>query len=152
MCQAVMDYIIVVLGKYLQMMVAYNIFKEDSVEVSAQFEQFNMHYENLAAVFEDVTNDVYKPGVQISCEKPVAKVLPVPRDSKIARNVVNPEFNAFLEKYNLTDLEEMLEENGVTLDDVLEMDREEIKLLGIKAYRQRKLLFEAIQDHLQQGN
>ena len=45
MCQYVMDYIVVVLSKYLQMMVSYYIFREDSARVTSQFEQFNEHFE-----------------------------------------------------------------------------------------------------------
>ena len=41
MCCVVFHYIIVVLGKYLQMMVAYHIHKEDPDRVTKEFEFFN---------------------------------------------------------------------------------------------------------------
>ena len=62
MCQNVLDYFIVVLSKYLQMMVSYHIYKEDLVKVAHNFEQFNQLYESFCTIFMEVTTTVYKPG------------------------------------------------------------------------------------------
>ena len=53
--------ILLVLGKYLQMMVAYRIFKEDNVElqVASLYETFNDQFEQLCRAFEDVTGTLW---------------------------------------------------------------------------------------------
>ena len=59
----VMKYILLVLGKYLQMMVAYKIFKEDDVEnrVANLYETFNAHFNQLRGAFEEVTGTTFSP-------------------------------------------------------------------------------------------
>merc|ERR1719400_2286924 len=44
-CQATMEYVALVMGKYLQMLVAYSIFKEDPDQVTDHFEQFNRDFD-----------------------------------------------------------------------------------------------------------
>ena len=39
--QGMMEYVIVVLGKYLQISVAWTIFRGEHEKITAQFEQFN---------------------------------------------------------------------------------------------------------------
>ena len=53
--------ILLVLGKYLQMMVAYRIFKEDNVElqVASLYETFNDQFEQLCRAFEEVTGTLW---------------------------------------------------------------------------------------------
>ena len=70
MCQIVLDYFIVSLSKYLQMMVSYHIFKEDSGRVANDFEQFNTLYGSFANIFKEVTKEDYKPG----CKKELKEV------------------------------------------------------------------------------
>ena len=62
MCCVVFHYIIVVLGKYLQMMVAYHIHKEDPDRVTKEFEFFNSNYEQLVFDFTDLTGLEFIPG------------------------------------------------------------------------------------------
>ena len=47
MCREMFDYILVVKGKYLQMMTVYYIFKNDISRVQTNFERFNEHYFEL---------------------------------------------------------------------------------------------------------
>ena len=58
-----MKYVLLVLGKYLQMMVAYRIFKEDDVEnrVAILYETFNAHFDQLSGAFEEVTGTAFCP-------------------------------------------------------------------------------------------
>ena len=107
MCQYVMDYIIIVLSKYLQMMTAYNIFKEDAERVNSQFELFNEQYKSFADIFEKVTNICYKPGDKLILEKPIAKVSPMSKVSKQKTSFPsNSELRSFLLSYDLIVLEE----------------------------------------------
>ena len=55
MAQAGMEYAVVVLSRYLQMMSAFYIFKEEPDRVRAQFEQFNEHYNKLCQVLPQAT-------------------------------------------------------------------------------------------------
>ena len=61
-CQAVMEYVILVLGKYLQMMVVYHISKKEVELVTSQFDQFNDHFFKLNEVFKEVTGQDFVPG------------------------------------------------------------------------------------------
>ena len=152
MCQYVMDYIIIVLSKYLQMMTAYNIFKEDPERVNSQFELFNEQYKSFVDIFEKVTNVRYKPGDKPILEKPIAKVSPMSKVSKQKTSFPsNSELRSFLLNYDLIVLEEKLTRKNITLEDVLEMDKAEIEEVGITSYKHRKLLWRAIQDHLAGG-
>ena len=69
MCQIVLDYFTVVLIQYLQMMVSYHIFMEDSTGVTSHFEQFNHLYGHFAEIFKAVTKKVYTPGCKDEVEK-----------------------------------------------------------------------------------
>merc|ERR1711915_402613 len=128
-------------------MAAYNIFKEDTGRVCAQFEQFNSMYDSLIQVFKKVTDESYIPGVQLKFEKPIAKVAPALRSAKekrISGIKHNPKLRSFLEKYDLLELEAVLNDQGVELNDILEMDQDEIESIGIERYRDRKSLLRAI--------
>ena len=47
MVQQLFDYILVVMGKYLQIVTVYYIFKNDISRIQSNFERFNSHYEDL---------------------------------------------------------------------------------------------------------
>ena len=51
-----MDYVLAVMGKYLQMLVAYSISKEDPDQVADHFEQFNKDFDQMCQAFREVTN------------------------------------------------------------------------------------------------
>lgn len=153
MCQYVMDYIVVVLSKYLQMMVSYYIFREDSARVTSQFEQFNEHFENFSNIFAKVTGTAYRPGCKLICQKPIEKMTHLAKaPEQNARKQLSSDLHTFLMKNDLTDLEDIFQRKSIELDDVLEMDKNEIEEVGIKTYKQRKHLWRAIQDHIAGGN
>ena len=54
-CRSTLNYIIVVLGKYLQIIVAYHIHKGDLDVVEEDFVKFNENYYKLAQIFHQVT-------------------------------------------------------------------------------------------------
>ena len=62
MCQIVLDYILILLGKYLQMMVSHHISKEEPARLTQDFEKFNKLYSSYLDIFKEVTKTVYKPG------------------------------------------------------------------------------------------
>ena len=51
MCCMVVHYIIIVLAKYLQMMVAYHIHRKQPESVANDFKRFNQSYEKLLSDF-----------------------------------------------------------------------------------------------------
>jgi hypothetical protein len=61
-CQAVLEYVVVVLSKYLQMMVAYEIHRQKTDRVEAQFKQFNACYTQLVNIFAEITGQPFEPG------------------------------------------------------------------------------------------
>ena len=144
-----MDYILVVMGKYLQMLVAHSIFKEEPDRVTDYFEQFNNDFYKVCDVFKMVTNQVFKAGQEVEMLKPVAPVRPIQRASKPEMGVSENErskLQQFLERHGLQELLATFLKEGVTLDDVLEMTDKDMKDLGIKAYGQRKRLLRVIED------
>jgi len=148
-CQATMDYILVVMGKYLQMLVAHSIFKEEPDRVTDYFEQFNNDFYKVCDVFKKVTNQVFKAGQEVEMLKPVAPVRLIQRASKPDMGVSENErrkLQQFLESHGLQELLATFLKEGVTLDDVLEMTDKDMKDLGIKAYGQRKRLLRVIED------
>ena len=60
-CRSTLNYIIVVLGKYLQMIVSYHIHKGDLDVVEEDFRKFNMNYHQLAQSFYQVTGEEFLP-------------------------------------------------------------------------------------------
>ena len=62
MCTVVFHYVIVVIGKYLQMMVAYHVYNEELDGVTDEFNRFNQNYEKLVSSFTDVTGLEFKAG------------------------------------------------------------------------------------------
>ena len=61
-CRTTLNYIIVVLGKYLQMVVAYHIYKGDLDVVEDDFAKFNSNYYKLIQDFFKVTGEEFIPG------------------------------------------------------------------------------------------
>ena len=141
-----MEFVLAVMSKYLQMMSAYSIYKEEPDEVAKHFEHFNEDYEEICKVFEEVTNLEFKAGQEVSLLKPVAPVKPVPRESKSdcgLSDLERTKLQKFLETHGLQELLNLFLKEGVGLDDVLQMTDEEMKELGIKSYKLRKSLLRA---------
>jgi hypothetical protein len=154
MCQVAMEYVIIVLGKYLQMMVAYSIFKEDPARVTTLFEQFNEKYTKLCEVFQEVTHEGFKPGQQVVAKKPVAPVKPTQRAMPElgVSSKDREQLQSFLERNSLLELQDVFLKKGVTLEDVLQMDDKEMEAIGIKAYKIRKQLHGAIRNLTNDGS
>merc|ERR1719430_436143 len=147
--QATMEYILAVMSKYLQMLVAYSIFKEDPDQVTDHFEQFNRNFDQMCQAFKEVTNQTFKAGQEVEALKPVAPVKPIQRESKPELGLSDNErvkLQQFLERYDLQELLAIFLKEGVALDDILEMTDKEMEDLGIKAYKPRKRLLRVIED------
>merc|ERR1712013_653485 len=81
------------------------------------------------------------------------KPIPRPANHKAAPALPpNLELNDFLENNGISSLREFFLQKGITLDDVLEMDKNEVEELGIPLYRDRKLLLRAIQNHKEEND
>ena len=61
-CRTTLNYIIVVLGKYLQMIVAYHINKGDLDVVEEDFAKFNSNFYQLVQDFSKVTGEEFMSG------------------------------------------------------------------------------------------
>ena len=132
-----MEYILAVMSKYLQMLVAYSIFKEDPDKVTHHFERFNRDFEQMCKAFKEVTNQTFKAGQEVEALKPVAPVKPIQRESKPEWGLSDNErvkLQQFLERHRLQELLGLFLKEGVALDDILEMTDKDMKDLGIKTY------------------
>ena len=140
-----------VMGKYLQMLSAYSIFKEKPDEVTNHFDQFNRDFEQMCQAFKEVTNQTFQAGQEVEALKPVAPVKPTQRlpqsnpELRLSDNE-RTELQQFFVRHCLG--EELLAiflKEGVALDDVLEMTDTEMKELGINTFSHRKRLLRVIE-------
>ena len=132
-----MEYILAVTSKYLQMLVAYSIFKEDPDQVADHFEQFNWNFDQMCQAFKEVTNLTFKAGQEVEALKPVAPVKAIQRESKPGLGLSDTErvkLQQFLERHSLQELLSLFLKEGVALDDVLEMTDKDLKDLGVNTY------------------
>ena len=135
-----MEYILAVTSKYLQMLVAYSIFKEDPDQVADHFEQFNRNFDQMCQAFKEVTNQTFQAGQEVEALKPVAPVKPIQRESKPDLGLSDNErmkLQQFLERHGLQELLSLFLKEGVALDDVMEMTDTEMKDLGVKKFNLR---------------
>ena len=145
-----MDYVLVVLGRCLQMIVSFSILKKDPDRVFRLFSDFNEQIGKLREVFRDVTKEVFKPGNAIVLDKLMAEVKPYVVDDNLSINVSDKDravMNRFLQKNNLEVLEKICIDQGIVLTDFYDMDLEEMKSVGITAHSVRKQLMEAVEAH-----
>ena len=71
-----MEYIVVVLGKYLMMNVAYSLHKQhDSSRITAHYNQFNESYGHLSEAFLEVTGQAFRPGEKIVLKATVRPIV-----------------------------------------------------------------------------
>merc|ERR1719427_1164968 len=61
-CRAILHYVIIVLAKYLQIMVAYHIHIEDADSVQQDFEIFNLSFQQITQNYQLVTGEEFMPG------------------------------------------------------------------------------------------
>ena len=131
--QATADYVIIVMGKYLQMQVAYSIYKEDLERVTDHFERFNREFEQVCEVFKEVTQQDFRPGQEVKkSTKPLAQVKPIPREPILTvrqyslSDQEQLELKQFLESYQLDEqLLQILLEEGAALADLFQMTEED---------------------------
>ena len=148
--QVTMDYVLVVLGRCLQMIVSFSILKKDPDRVVSLFSDFNEQIGKLREVFQDVTKEVFKPGNVIVLAKLMGEVKPYIVDENLCLNVSEKDravLNRFLQKNNLEVLQKICIDQGIVLTDFYDMDFEEMKSVGITAHSVRKQLMEAVEAH-----
>ena len=147
-CQVTMDYVVVVMGKYLQMLVAHSIFKDEPDRVTDHFEEFNRDFYKVCDAFKEVTDQDFTAGQEVEVVKPVAMVKPTVRESKAELGLSDNErvtLLQFLERHSLQELLAVFLKEGVALQDLLEMTDNDMKGLGIKAFGLRKRLLRVIE-------
>ena len=137
------------------MLVAYNIFKQDPEQVTLHFEQFNREFYEMCSLFKEVTHHVFKAGQNLEVIMPVVPVIPVKRQPTLELGLPKEEavrVEQFLERHGLQELLQIFLRKGVAVDDILEMTKEEMEELGIKAYGLRKRLLRVIESQRQEGH
>ena len=120
--QATMKYVVLVRGKYLQMLVAYSIFKEDADQVTDHFEHFNRDFNQMCKAFKEVTNQTFQAGQEVEMLKPVAPVKPTQRQPKPElglSDLERTELQQFFVRHGLQELLAVFLKEGVALEDVL---------------------------------
>ena len=126
---------IIVMGKYLLVLVAYDTYKGQPGQVQGHFEKFNREFGQVCEAFLEVTKLEFQLG---------RKITPVRQYSPSDKNQIDLE--QFLERHQLEDLQGILLKEGVTLKILLKMTEEDMKELGIKKVGRKKQLLEAIRE------
>ena len=101
-------------------------------------------------IFKEITGEDFKAGRKIRALPQVAAVMPVKRDDSGDPDISDKqrqELHKFLCRNSLEELAERLVRLGVTLEDVLEMNDEDMRDVGIKSFKVRKQLRVAAQEH-----
>ena len=138
LAQSVLDYVLIVRAKNLMMTSCIHLFKKKPEKVQLDFDGFNNHYKQYAAVFETIPGCSYKPGQDIQRKNPLPAIFS--KTNKGIVNSVDDSLVKFLEKHGLIELEGLFKWKGILLEDLLEMTDDEMLEAGIQAYRHRKIL------------
>ena len=150
MCKLALEYILLVLGKYLQMLVAYRIHKQELEKVAILFQEFNGQYQMIQEVFQEVTGTTFKPGEELDMNQvQVARVKPSPREKKEPLKIDQKDRDdlcSFLRQHGLLELQDTLVKENVTLADIQDMNMEEMRNLGIHTYKLRRTLSRILSD------
>ena len=157
MCTVVFHYVIVVIGKYLQMMVAYHVHNEELDGVTDEFNHFNQNYEKLVTCYTDVTGLEFEAGNMPNPNSLKSKIGPM--ETKLKSKNESPETTAieidskvmsFLRDLNLTELIGIFQREQLTMEDILDMNNHELQLIGVEKHKQRKAILQVIlcQRHL----
>ena len=155
MCTVVFHYVIVVIGKYLQMMVAYRVYNEQPNRVTDEFNRFNQKYEELVACYTDVTGLAFEAGNMPNPNSLKSKIGPMETKLKSKNESpettpteIDPEVMSFLRDLNLTELIGIFQREQLTMEDILEMNNNELnsmlKSIGVEKFKQRKAIVQVI--------
>ena len=151
MCTVVFHYVIVVIGKYLQMMVAYHVYNEELDGVTDEFNRFNQNYEKLVSCFTDVTGLEFKAGDIPNPNSFESKIGPMETKLKLENESlgatpieIDPEVMSFLRNLNLTELSGIFKREQLTVEDILDMNNQDLQLIGVEKHKQRKAILQVI--------
>lgn len=153
-CQTITHYIIIVLSKYLRMMAAFHVYKMDEIALAADYEFFNSSYDNILAVYREVTGERFVAGnlpplesVKNSLKNTgVTEVDSEPPKVESSTAEVDKEVSEFLRKLDLADLIPSFAEEGIAMTDIADLTNSDLKNLGVDQFRQRKVLLRAGED------
>ena len=136
------------------MMAAFHVYKMDEDALAADYEFFNSSYDNILAVFREVTGEQFVAGNLPSLES-VKKSLQNSNKS-IGVTEVDSEppkaessttqVSEFLRKLDLADLIPIFAEEGITMLDMADLTNSDLKNFGVDQFRQRKVLLRAVED------
>ena len=153
MCTVVFHYVIIVLGKYLQMMVAYHVYNEELDGVTDEFNHFNQNYDKLVSHFTFVTGMAFEagnipnPNILKSKLRPMATQLQLKDECLGATSIeIDPDVSCFLRDLKLTELSGIFKREQLTMKDIVEMNNNDLLLIGVEKHKQRKAILKACED------
>ena len=152
-CRAILHYVIIVLAKYLQIMVAYHIHIEDTESVQQDFEKFNSSFQQITKNYQRVTGEEFIPG-------DIPQISEIKRQLRDARNIPDEvkenmtttlnsipfDVEKFLSDAGLTEFEESFKNEELSLNNILKLTDENLKDIGISKLRQRIQILESIEN------
>ena len=138
-----LDYIVVVRARVMLMKVCYHTFKNEEDDVRDALSSFNEDFETYVSDFKRVTGSKYEPGREVSSSISNAQAhLPSVRK----KDTASTKLDEFLLQHGLQDLQQTLKSQEVDIEDLMEMTHEEMKSVGIRAFRQRRLIMSLLQN------
>ena len=164
MCEQVMNYVFIVRAKYLQLITAYLIFKEDTERVGKEFEKFNDHHNQTLCIYQKVVGETYTPGKVPSSE--LSKACQIKKKGAIQNFMpdVTQTLGTNVQTHDgCTDIQNLLENIGlmecypkfteekIFIDILIDMDDADLEKIGIKQFGYRKRIIIAAREYKQQG-
>merc|ERR1719427_2394233 len=152
-CRAILHYVIIVLAKYLQIMVAYHIHIEDTESVQQDFEKFDSSFQQITKNYQRVTGEEFIPG-------DIPQISEIKRQLRDARNIpdevkenmtttlytIPSDVEKFLNDAGLTEFEETFTNEELSLDNILELNHDNLKEIGITKLGQRIRILKGIEN------
>ena len=149
-CRAILHYVIIVMAKYLQIMVAYHIHTKDTDSVQKDFEKFNMDFQQITQNYESVTEEEFMPGEipQISEVKRQMRKSENISDEvkdkmKTTLKVLPSNVEKFVREKGMTDFEETFTNEELSMDNIQKLT-DDLKDIGIRNFSQRIIILESI--------
>lgn len=144
MCTEVMKYILVVRAKYLQMIVVYSIFQYDAERVVNEFKAFNCHYDELLQAYEEVVGEQFNTETPFAYEHEAGALPDVAQACYKTTSADEKQIQVFLQQINLLHLSDKFVKQGITMADIIELNDDELKEVGVAEFGYRRKIIKAI--------
>ena len=160
MCEQMFLYVILTRSKYLQLMSAYFIFKNDTERVGVEFENFNNDFHDFLDSYRAVVGEDFSPSltpssilIQTCQNNDAGRTLPdlTETGNGSQKCETRDEMQAFLHKLGLNDLHEMFVKEEITMELLPKLSDDDFKGIGVSKLGHRRKILEAVANLNKEG-